>query len=425
MDVNINTLSSVAHEAEIRLSDEELQPEFEKAYQRHRKDISLKGFRKGKVPLEMVKKLYGEAIEYEALDTLAGEFYRRAMKERNIRPIGMPEVTDMDFKRGQGMRFTIRYETKPEIILQDYKNLDVEKPVRRVTDKDLDAEIRQIRWVNSTTSKVQSVTDEQHIVTCDIQELDPTGAPLVGKKVRNTKFYLDDRGVVPEIKSTLMNAEVGGSYRTSFESGTGEQKRMNHIEITVSKIEKVHLPDFNDELVKKISDGKVTTTHEFLQNMRADLQRYWDDRSERALSDAIAAELVRRHEFPVPDAIVNAFLDGFIGEIKARSKTRTLPADFDETKFRDENRAYAVWQARWMLLKEKIADAEGITVTPADVERLAETEAASTGLPIERILQYYSVSGSLDERLLTGKLMAFLKSNATIRERLVEDSPEE
>ena len=421
MEVTINTLSEVQQEAEILVSDEELQPHFTRAYEKYRPKVELKGFRKGKVPMEIIKKLYGEAIEQDSLDTVASEFYRIAMTERNILPIGKPELTDMDFRRGEHFRFKIKYEVRPAIELKHYKGVAVEKPTHKVTDPEIQKEIDRIRHINSTTTEVAAVTDSEHIVTGIVQELDATGAPLIGKKSPHSRFYLADETLPTEIREALAHAEVDGLYRVSFESKHDDHIHSTHISITVTKIEKVILPPFDEALVKKISGDKVSSTDEFLKSLRIDLTKYWEDRGERALSDAIAQELVRMHEFPVPESLVNSFLDAFVEDIKNRSKDKKLPPDFDEEKFRDESRAFATWQAKWMLLKEGIAEAENITVTDAELETLAAAEAERIGVGKDRLLEYYKNSSSTVERLLSDKVISFLKEHAKIKEKIVSD----
>ena len=134
MQVTINTLSDVEREADFAVPQDELQPHFELAYEEYRPKVDIKGFRKGRVPLAMVKQMYGQAIEYEALEKIAGTLYRQAMQERNVVPIGRPVIEDMDFKRGEQFTFKIKFEVKPEITLKGYKDLALTKIVHPVTD---------------------------------------------------------------------------------------------------------------------------------------------------------------------------------------------------------------------------------------------------------------------------------------------------
>ncbi|HTS00637.1 MAG TPA: hypothetical protein VML00_12835, partial [Bacteroidota bacterium] len=139
--------------------------------------------------------------------------------------------------------------------------------------------------------------------------------------------------------------------------------------------------------------------------------------------DNIARALVDAHPFTVPDSIVNGLLDSYVDDVRNRARDRKLPKGFDEQKFREENRASAVWQARWILLKEKIAEQEKITVSDAEVEALAEREAGKIGIDKARLLQYYQKSGGTEDRLLADKITAFLRSSARITDKIINDTP--
>jgi trigger factor len=423
VEVNIQTLSDVQQEAEIQVTDEELRPHFDLAYERFRPKVELKGFRKGKVPLAMIKKLYGEAIEQEALDNVATEFYRQVMQERNIRPIGQPSMVDMDFKRGEHFRFKIQYEVRPDIQLKNYKGIAVEKPVHHVSDDELEREIDHLRRLNSTLSPAEKAADNDHVVTADVQELDDSGSPLIGKKTQGAKFYLTDETLAVEIKDALLGATVDEDVRVHFESRHDDHVHKIHLAIAVKGIEKVTLPEFDDAFVSKISSGKVTSVDTFRENMRADLMRFWEEQSEKKVAEGIVSEIVRQHEFTVPDSLVHGLLDSYVEDVQNKSRDRKLPSSFDENKFREENRALAVWQAKWMLLKGKIAEEEQITVSEEELRTSAETEAKRVGIPAERMLEYYRQSDVMSDRILSDKLMTFLKEHAIITEKVV-DAPD-
>ncbi|MBI5471935.1 MAG: trigger factor [Ignavibacteriae bacterium] len=422
MDVTINNLSDVQCEAEFVLTDAELQPHFEQAYKKFAPKVEIKGFRKGKVPLPMIKKIYGEAIEHDALDDIANESFRSTMTERNIEPIGRPTMTDIDFKRGEQFRFKVTYEIKPSVVLTKYKGITVEKPIHHVTEVEVNAEIERLQRANSTMLPVTLVRDEgDHQITADVQELDETGTPLIGKKTKDARFYLADETLAPEIRDALKKAEVGAEYKVRFESQHGDHSHKHHVALAVKKIEKVELPDFDDAFVKKVTDEKVTTKEEFLQNMRKDLEAYWADQSERGVTDGLIREIVQAHDVTVPESLVNAYLDTYVEDVKGRSRDKSLPKGFDEKKFRDENRGYAAYQAKWGLIRERIIAEEHLSVADEELEKLADSEAPLIGVSKEQLLQYYKGSGSTTERLLTTKLMTLLKTNAHITEKVIDE----
>jgi trigger factor len=195
----------------------------------------------------------------------------------------------------------------------------------------------------------------------------------------------------------------------------------HHLDIAVTAIQKVELPELDQELVSKITGGKVASPEDFRNNLRKELEAYWATQADARVDDALANEVVRRHDFVPPESMVEAFLQSFLDDVKGRSRERKLPPNFDVNKFREENRAYAVWQSKWMLLREAIAEKENLSVTDDDIAALAEREAARLGLEKERMLEYYRRSGSATDRLLSEKVMGFLRSSAKISETVVDE----
>jgi trigger factor len=341
------------------------------------------------------------------------------MREHNIQPLGRPEMVDMDFQRGQHFSFRIKYDVRPTFDLKNYRGLKIEKQVHRVTDTEIEEEIGHLRRANAAMTDVDRVTDDEHVITADVQELDDAGTPLVGRKQAGMRITLSEPSLVEEIRTALRAAEKGQRYTTHYESKHEDHAHKTTVAITVTKIEKIGLPPFDEALVTKVTGGKTTSPDEFRANMRTDLERYWNDRAQRKLYDDIANELVRMHEFPVPDSMVEMVLDSFVEELKERGRDSKLPSGFDEKKYREERRVYAVWQAKWMILREGIAERETITVSEDDLRREADRDAPAMNVPAEKLFQYYSSSGRVRERLLSDKLMLFLTEHAKITEKEV------
>jgi trigger factor len=416
VEVTITPLSDVSQQADIEISDAELLPHFRKAYEQFRPKAQFRGFRKGKVPLDLVKKLYGEAIEQEALEGIAEEIYRTAMEERSIVPIGRPSLVNMDFQRGSHFRFSITYEIKPTIELKQYRNVKLEKPVHTVTDEELERELLQIRRANARHVPVEQVEGTEAVVTADVQELDASGSPLIGKKSAGVKFPLYDESLQTRIREALAGARTGETYPVTLETQHEDHSHEAHFQLGVTAIERVELPEVNDEFARSVTGGKVTSAAELRTSMRGDLEKYWEGMAESRLKDALADEIVRRHEFTIPDSLVEAFLDSFLEDIRSRARDRKLPENFDEADFRKQSRASAVWQAKWMLLRERIAQEEKISVTDEDLEAHAAQEASRLGIAQDRLLAYYRNAPSVHDRLLSDKVTQALLASAKIKD---------
>lgn len=414
MEVTIIPLSEVEQQASIALTNEELQPHFAVAYEQFRPKAEVRGFRKGKVPLDLIRKMYGEAIEHDALDGIAEDAYRRAMEEHKVRPMGQPAMVDMDFKRGSHFKFTIKYEIRPDFELKPTAGIKLDRPMHTVTDEELEAELTQIRRSSAEKKPADRVEGTEAIVTADVQEVDETGTPLIGKKSSNMTFQLYDESLADEIRHALATAERGGTYRATLERKDGEKAQTMHIALTVSDIQQLELPLIDEAMVTKVTGGRVTQPDEFRDSVRKDIARFWSEQSESHVRNGLADEVVRLHEFPVPESLVEKFLESFIEEIKSRSRGKSLPPGFDQKAFRQEQRANAIWQARWMLIKERIAEAEGMDVSDEEIEQAAEADAGRIGLSKDKLLSYYKTSDSVRDRILSDKIMVLLRERAAI-----------
>lgn len=415
MEVTINTLSDVSREVEIAVTASEIQPHFDKAYQEYRPKVEIKGFRKGKAPIELVKKLYGDLIENETLNTVASELYRSVVKEKELKPIGEPVIIDMDYKRGEQLRFKVQYDIRPVVQLKEYKGIEVEKPIHTVDDGEVEDEILRLRKMNSTTTPAAQVADAEFIVTGQVQELDKSGLPLIGKKSQNARFYLADPELEQPIRDALKQAQTGGEYRVSFKHQHDDHAHDVNLLIKATKVEKVLVPEFNEEFVKKVTKEKVNATDEFRKGLREDLEAYWKEKSHRQTVNSVVGEIVRRHDFQVPESLVRGIVQGLLEDVKQQYKGK-LPAQFDSEKFFQENRAYAIYQAKWALIREEIIRAENITAGDEDLLALAERESAKIGIEKERLISYYKSSDQIKERLVSDKLITFLLDKSKIKE---------
>ena len=416
MEVTVHTRSEVSREVEIEAKPDELQPHFEKAYREYRPKIEINGFRKGKAPLDMIKKLYGEMIEHEYLEKLASELYREAVKAKDLQPLGEPTLLDLDYKRGERFWIKIQYDVRPTIELKQYKNLSVQAVVHTVDDGEIEDELLRVRRINSTREDVQKATDTEHIISANLQELDESGVPMIGKKTDSAKFYLADPQLEQPFKDALQGTSPGNEHLIKFEHQHDEHTHKVNLKANVTKIERLVLPDLDDAFIGKVTKDKVHTVDEFRKGIREDLDSYWKEKNRRSLINAIVSEILRLHEFLVPESLIRSVLENLLEDVKGQYPNKQLPQDFDTEKFFEKNRAYAVFQSKWALLREEILKAEQLTVDDSALVALAELEAPKIGIDKERLIAYYKSSDQVKDRLVGDKLMDFLISSTKVTE---------
>jgi len=187
-------------------------------------------------------------------------------------------------------------------------------------------------------------------------------------------------------------------------------------QIIVKKIEKVTLPLLDDALVSKVTKNKFTSVETLRSNIKEEIITYWKEKSDRQVINSLTAEIIRRHEFQVPESLIRNVLDGLLEEVKNEYPEKRLPSEFDAEKFKEENRAYAIYQAKWALLREELIKAENVAASDEDLEKLAEEESEKIKIPKDRLINYYKSSDQIKDRLVGDKLLKLLVNSATIKE---------
>jgi trigger factor len=344
--------------------------------------------------------------------------YRRAVKEKDLKPIGEPILVDMDYKRGEHLRCKIQYDIRPQIEIKEYKGIAVEKNIHTVTDDDVEKELLRLQRINAEMEEVEAVTNPEHIVTVTLQDLDDSGVPIIGKKSEDIRFYLADNQLEQPFKDALKEAKKDGEYRVQFEHKHDEHTHTVNTQITVKKVQKVTLSPLDDAFVAKATKNKFTTMESLRKSIREDLITYWKEKSERQVINSLIGEIIRRQEFQVPESIIRSVLAGLLEEVKNEYPNKQLPAEFDNEKFNEENRAYAIYQAKWALLREELIKAENITASEEDFEKLAEEESAKIKIPKDRLIGYYKSSKQVEDRLVGDKLLKLLVDSAKVKEIL-------
>lgn len=415
VELNINKLSQTEQEAEIKLTWDELAPYFEEAYKKFQAEAEIKGFRKGKAPLELIKRQFGEQIEYDALDDIVNDVYQNLVKDKKIEVIGTPELVDVDYKRGESLTFKIKYEILPEVEISNYNDLQIEKIVHTVDDKEVEDEIKRLLIANATYEEADEVQGELYRVTVDLQGVDQNNLPVLGRRSENVVIDLDDESVVKSLRSRLLKARKNDEFVIELTVDNKPEK----VRVNVKKIEKKILPDLNDEFASKVTGGKVRTVEELRNYLKEELQKWWNEYSEIKFYDSIVSELVRTNDFTVPESLVEDFIQSMLDEERSKYPDGKLPQNFDEQFFRQRRRADAIFNAKWYVIKNRIAQIEGIEVTDEDFEKLAEEDSAEIGIEKEKLISFYKRSEHIKEKILNRKVLRFLKDKVKVVEKFV------
>ena len=413
METNIKELENTKKEFEATLSYDELKPHFDKAVEKFRKKANIPGFRKGKAPLSMIKKMYGDSLEYNALEDITNDVFKEYVRENKVDIIDIGAILDMDYKPKETFTFKIAYETKPIVKLEEYKGLELTKMVYDIDESLVDEEIDYFRFRNATFEIDGQAMDDQYMITVDIQNLDDAGNVIEGETQKGLQIYLANPDIYPEFKAGFQGIKEGESRVVETKNADGGPKK---VQVTATKVEKVILAEMNEEFFKKVMGKEgITTEEEFRNEIRKDIQKVYDDMSSNRMKNDIVNEMIKANDVVVPDKYVEYFLDDFVKEEKEKHKGHNH--GLDEVEFRKKKRVDAIVAAKWMLLREELLKAENIEATDDDFLKLAEETASRFNIPAENLLSIYKQNDDIRMRILNDKVLDFLIANAKVTEK--------
>jgi trigger factor len=394
-----------------------MKPYFDQAYRKYRGQAEIKGFRRGKAPLDMVKRMYGSIIEQETLRDVASESFNKAMVEKMLSPLGDPVITDMNYQQTGDFHFKVKFEILPQIVLKSYKGLEFKKYIHTIGDSDVDEELLRLRKSRSEKQDIQTVSGTDDIVTVDWLPFTPEGEPIAEEMDRNVQFDLSEESLDPEIKHALKAAEVGKEYDVKLLLDTNDGEKKQHpIRLIVRKITKLLLPEIDETFVKNITNNTITDTSLFKGWLREQMQHSVNDRSQRRLMNDLIGEIVKLHDFDLPETLIQKAEENRLKQLRELYPNKQLPADFDYHRFELEYRPDAIFNLKWFMLRNEIIKAENLKAEAADYETIAEQQSVRTGIDKDKLITYYKSSDKFTDQIIEDKLSALLLKNNNITE---------
>jgi len=417
LEKKVNEIAKHEHELVVTLTYDEIKPEIEEAYNKERKKISIDGFRKGKAPLHVIKKMYGESIEYQAAETISNKKFWNIVDTDDLKPISTPKLVDIDFVPGEKLSFKVIYEVKPELELKNYKGLEIEKPILKVRDEDVEFELSRILKGHASYVDVEIIEDKCRFVA-NLQRVNDDGTPFEGSRTENLTVDLSEPTVNVDLQENSKGKKVGETFEFTFvdEHKHGEETHKEEYKyvIEVVKIEKATYPEFDEEFVQKISNKQAKTIDEFKNQIKDSYQKYYESQSDQVFESKLLHEIVKNNDFTPPTGYVEFMLERLVEVEKenAKRQKQRLPEDATLKKNLAQR---AEWTAKWQIVLENLSRIEDITVDDEELEKLAEEEAGKTGISVQKLVKYYKDTNR-KESLLEDKVIKFLIENTKVKE---------
>ena len=422
MESNVKELSASENEIEILLKFDDVKTDIEAEVKKQTKNIQVPGFRKGKVPKNILKKRFGDSLEFEASEKIANKHFWEIAKEKNLNPIGQPTMTDFDFKPGEDLNFKVKYEILPQIELKDYTDQKIEIPNFQVKDSEVKNEIDYIIRSNKSLEDATSVGDNNKNYLLDVQifRLNDKGDPEM-EKGEKIEIDLSSEGVNKELLEKSKGKKVGDTFNFSFDdertvkNDKGEEEKVKEhydYKVEINGIKKITLPELNEVFIKKVTEDKVSNEVEFKKQIRDDIEKYYEGKVEEFLRGTLITTIIRNNDFTPPSTLVNNILEELVKNEEEHLKKQGHP-NVDISELKERLKTNAENDVKWFLIKSELLKKENISITDDEIKELAEKDAKKTGIPAEKLLNYYKNSGQND-KILDQKLFEFLKQKNNI-----------
>lgn len=351
---------------------DEVETAFGKVTQNYRAKAKIPGFRPGKAPVEMITRQFGDAIRQDVLEDMIPQAFDAALRKLALNPLGQPELTSVKFDRGQPLVFEANFEIRPQVEVKGYKGLKVTKRVYDVTDTDVNAALESVRDGAATTIEVQRPSREGDIVICDLQKIYDKLNKVKQSEFKGMHIELQAERTRPELFKNLVGMTIGEGKEVEINYPAEESEpdlAGNTVlyRIWLKQVLQKQLPPLDDELAKKVSDGKLETLDALRDVIRKDISARAENAAMRDMRAQARQLVVAANPIDVPEG----FLKDHIGEVTERLQKRdsTLSPDTIKAQFEP----MAVEQFRWDYVVSEVAKKEGIDVPEAELKMVLQS----------------------------------------------------
>lgn len=382
MEKNITKLDGCYEEMEIMLNREELEPYYQDALRKAQPHIAIQGFRKGKVPMNMVKKLFGKQIESDAHQDIISDVFAKIVNEDRIRVIGQPELHDIKLGDNKELTFVVKYEIIPEVELADYKSLIIDEPVHVVTDDEIQSQLDLIATQYAAFDIDNSIKDEMYVVGIETLELDKSSKKPIdnAQAEHNHVFLKDERNLDPKLKNLLIGKNSEDVFEYQIGDETDENNESPLLQVTVNEIQKVIPAELNDEFIKDFSQGKFDNLNDFKEDIGFKLQEEWDTKSRQAMEDQIINKLVEMHpDVIAPEAAIGIASEDLLNNLKRQyGNNKELESLTIDSEIGQSLRPIAERNVKWELIRNQIIKNENLQVEDFDIDPIIDAEVQRT-----------------------------------------------
>ena len=430
MKVTVEELSPSKRALNVEVAPEQVAATMEATLKELSRKIHVPGFRKGKVPPEIIQRRFQSDIQEEVLRELIPDSYRQALDQVELTPVSQPRVEDVHFHAGEPLRYRAIVEVKPPVTMKEYRGIPLERKAVEVTDPEVDRALEFLREDAAEYAPMEGWPAMRDDLIVLDHEGTIHGKPFKGGSGKNLTLLLGRGGYLPGFEEQVVGLQKGDSkqFRLTFPADFPRKDlagRTAEFRVTIKEVKKRRVPELNDEFAR--TAGDVESVAGLRDKLRERLKARKVREQEAELKRTLLEKLAAAHEVELPEALVEAeaasLLQEMLGTIRASGgRVQGLAENAEALSAKASELARR--RVKESLLLDAVARQENLAVSDAEVEAEIEAMAAAYpamggtegGAPVRRAMEDPGRRAGLQARLLERKALEFLYQEARITE---------
>ena len=383
MEVKMNKIENNVVELEVKVESKKFDAALNKAYKKNVNKFNVQGFRKGKVPMAIVKKFYGvEVLFDDAINFCIDEAYPVALNENNVKPVDYPQIDVIEVGEGKDLVFKAKVTTYPEVKLGEYKGVEVSYTKPEVTDEQIENQLKDIQAKNARIeTKTEGKVEDKNIAVIDFKGF-IDGTPFEGGEGHDYNLEIGSGSFIGDFEQQLIGLEKGQSkdVNVTFPENYGREElngKEAKFEVTVKDIKVKELPALDDEFAKEVSE--FDTIAEYKADLKVKAEKANEERATRELQEKVIGQVVDNATIDLPQVMVDREVQNMIKDLEQRLSYQGLSLDqyfqftgSSEEQIKDYMKENAERKVRTDLVLNAITDKENLEATEEELKAKAE-----------------------------------------------------
>ncbi|MCQ2968967.1 MAG: trigger factor [Clostridium sp.] len=408
---------------EVKVEADKFKEALTRAYKKNVKKFNVPGFRKGKVPMNVVKKYYGvEVLLEDAVNFAIEGSYANVLKENNVRPVDFPRVEVVQAEEGKDLIYTAEVTVYPEVVLGEYKGLNVEKKTYEVTEEEVAAKLKEMQEKNARVEVKEGAIENGNIAVIDFKGF-IDGVAFEGGEGHDYSLEIGSGSFIDNFEEQLVGAKAGDKVEVNvtFPENYGKEElngKPAKFEVKVKEVKAKELPALDDEFVKEVSE------FETLEALKEDTTKKLEEantaRAEREYEEAILSTVVENAKMEIPAVMLEQEIDTMVKSLEQRLQYQGLTLEqyfqftgTDAEKMREYMKENAETKVKTELVLEALQKAEKMEVLDEELKEKASEVAKLYGANDEKMVELLlqNQREALLADVMTSKVINFLKEN--------------